>query len=160
MSDDFDFDELDPDLLAEADDQEFDGTPSGLEEEPEQDTAAAKSAASGKKATAKPAAKRRTPVRRARASRLSDSDQTVAQRLKAGKQVKIMLHEQEDAPPGGVPVSINGYMYRILPGKWVTVPIAVEEILRNAVESRAVVDGDKRIIGHRQVPRFPYSVQA
>lgn len=84
---------------------------------------------------------------------------SVTQSLRTSPKVSLKIHEMENPPVGGVPVSVNGYMYRIQPGQWVDVPEAVVEVLEHAQETKAVMDHKGTIIGHRTVPRFSYSTR-
>lgn len=70
--------------------------------------------------------------------------------------VKIILEENDNIPPTGLFLGYNGRGYMIRPGEEVNVPSAIIEILDNAVTSTPVLDGGKRIIGHRSKLRYPY----
>lgn len=101
------------------------------------------------------------PVSRAApraAPKRNASDSNMATILAKQEQVMLMIHEMENPPPGGVSVFINGYGYQIQPGQWVQVPIAVVEVLENAVETKSTV-ADGKIIGSRTVPRYSYSTK-
>ena len=75
------------------------------------------------------------------------------------KTVRIILEEGENMPPTGQPVSLNGKAYIIRPGVPVDVPIGILEILDNAIASKPILDPQTmKIVGHRDVHRFPYRV--
>ena len=76
------------------------------------------------------------------------------------KTLRIMLEENEDIPPSGQFIGHNGNSYFLRPGAWVDVPVAILEILDNAVTSTPIVDPQTRqVIGHRPKLRYPYRIQ-
>lgn len=80
--------------------------------------------------------------------------ETVASLRRAGS-VTIFLDHNDNIPPTGLFVSVNGVGYNIVPGKEVNVPKPVLEVLNNAVQSRPVIE-DGRIVGYQDSLRFPY----
>jgi hypothetical protein len=71
--------------------------------------------------------------------------------------VRIMLEENENSPPSGVMVGVNGRVYCIQPGVEVDVPQSVLEILDHAVMEKPVLNpGTKQIVGTRIEKRHPY----
>ena len=71
--------------------------------------------------------------------------------------VKIILEENDNIPPTGLYVGLNGVGYLIRPGREVEVPMGVVDILDHAIETRAVVDPDtNKQVGWRDRQKFPY----
>jgi hypothetical protein len=71
--------------------------------------------------------------------------------------IKIVLEENDDIPPTGLFVGLNGRGYLIRPGEEVTVPSGVVEILTNAVMSSPQVDPQTRqVLGYRERMRYPF----
>lgn len=69
----------------------------------------------------------------------------------------IVLEDNDDIPPTGLPVSHNGNAYIIMPGEPVHVPNHILEILDHAVTSGPIVDRhSKRVVGYRDRLQFPY----
>lgn len=80
--------------------------------------------------------------------------ETVAS-LRAYGSRKIILEHNDEIPPTGLFVAVNGVGYNIVPGKEVDVPIPVIAVLDNAVRSRPVVE-EGRIVGYQDSLRFSY----
>lgn len=73
--------------------------------------------------------------------------------------VRIVLDDNEDIPPTGQSVALNGKAYMIVPGHEVDVPPGVVEILRNAIMTVPIQDpATRKIIGYKNRPRFPFHV--
>jgi len=70
--------------------------------------------------------------------------------------VKIMLEDNDNIPPGGQFISVDGVAYMLQPNVEVEVPLNLLEVLDNATYSVPVVDGDKNVIGYKDRLRFPY----
>ena len=71
----------------------------------------------------------------------------------------IILEENENIPPTGLYVGVNGRGYLIRPGEKVHVPVAVIEVLRNAVTASPVTDPTtRRVLGHRNKTRYPFNI--
>jgi len=94
-------------------------------------------------------------VRRPRAKK----EQTAREALDTQPRIKIILEENENIPPSGQYVGVNGVGYLITPGVEVSVPESVLEVLDNAVTSFPVQDPiTKQVIGYRDRLRFPYRI--
>jgi hypothetical protein len=79
--------------------------------------------------------------------------------LDAQPRTKIILEENENIPPSGQFIGVNGVGYLIVPGVEVNVPESVLEVLDNAVMSFPVQDPyTKQVIGYRDRLRFPYRI--
>ena len=73
------------------------------------------------------------------------------------QRVKIVLEENDDIPPTGLFLGLNGTGFLLRPGEEVAVPPGVIEILDNAVMSSPQVDPQTRqVVGWRQRMRYPY----
>jgi hypothetical protein len=71
--------------------------------------------------------------------------------------VTILLEENDDIPPNGLFLGLNGRGYLLRPGEKVSVPIGIVEILENAVMSAPVVDQQtKQVIGYRDRLKYPF----
>ena len=75
------------------------------------------------------------------------------------KRVRIMLEENENIPPTGQFISINGRTFILKPGEAADVPECVINVLNDAVQSTPQLDSaTKQVTGYRQKLRFPYRV--
>lgn len=73
------------------------------------------------------------------------------------KRTWIVLEDNPDIPPTGLPLGHNGNTYIIMPGEPVHAPDFLLEVLDHAVMSTPLIDGNtKQVIGHRERHRFPY----
>jgi hypothetical protein len=80
------------------------------------------------------------------------------QSLTDGK-VVIQIEDNENIPPGGQFVGVNGYGYLIKTGMEIPVPVGVCDVLDNAVEIVAVKNPDTlQIVSYRTRKRFPYRI--
>jgi hypothetical protein len=88
-----------------------------------------------------------------------------ATRSKARKSIKegdqdrtwIVLEENSDIPPSGLPLGHNGTSYIIKPGEPVEVPNFLLEILDHAITAVPQINSDtQQVMGYRQRHRFPY----
>lgn len=87
-----------------------------------------------------------------------DTPKTKTQKVKDDRYI-IVLERNDDIPPTGLPVSVNGYAYLIPPGKEVTVPRSVVEVLDHAEKLMPEVDpANQQIVGYRPQKRYPYRV--
>ena len=74
---------------------------------------------------------------------------------------KIILEENDNIPPNGLYIGLNGTGYLLKPGEPVPVPVGVIDILEHAVEMTPVIDSNtRRVVGHRQKQRFPFRFAA
>lgn len=105
-------------------------------------------------------AHRDAPVARARRTSVpKDIPSPKPTTVTATDYIKILVEENENIPPTGMFVGLNGRGYLIKPGVTVPVPPGVLEILNNAVEKMAVIDPQTRqVIGYRDRMRYPYRV--
>lgn len=92
-----------------------------------------------------------------------DAQSTKAKRATANKRVKektyqIKLHNNSEIPPNGLYVGVNGRWMMLKPNTEMEVPESALEVLDNAVREEAEKDEHNRVVGRREVPRFPYSV--
>lgn len=124
--------------------------PSAAEKEPAEQEAAAKEPAEQESAAEKAAQRKASAGRRNTRKRAPKTEEV--------ERVKIKLHNNPEIPPGGLHMGLNGRGYKLVPNREILVPVAILEILDNAVRTEAVVNEDNRIVGAQDVPRFPYSV--
>ena len=91
---------------------------------------------------------------KAKAKDPAASPDSVAALAAAGK-VKIILEEHDEIPPTGQFFGVNGVGYLLVPGQVAEVPLAVLEVLNNAVRDKPVLEAG-RVVGYKQALRFPY----
>lgn len=92
----------------------------------------------------KPAAKKK-PAPRKRATKPKDD------------RVEIILEENDDIPPTGLFLGLNGRGFMLRPGEKVKVPPGIVDILEHAVMSAPVVDPQtKQVIGYRDRLKYPF----
>jgi hypothetical protein len=72
--------------------------------------------------------------------------------------VKIMLEDNDQIPPGGQFVGVNGRTFLIQAGYEVDVPRSVLDVLDHAVMSVPITNAMRQVIGYRDRLRFPYRV--
>jgi hypothetical protein len=81
----------------------------------------------------------------------------VASPITATTRVKIFLSENDEIPPTGLFVGLNGRGYLLRAGEEIDVPVGVLEILENAVTSVPQVDPQTRqVVGYRNRLRYPF----
>lgn len=69
----------------------------------------------------------------------------------------IVLEENDDIPPTGLPIGHNGNAYIIRAGEPVQVPEHILNVLDTAVTSTPQIDPTTRqVLGYRERMRFPY----
>jgi len=71
---------------------------------------------------------------------------------------QIKLHNNPEIPPNGLYVGVNGRWMMLKPNVEMEVPESALEVLDNAVREEAEKDEHNRVVGRREVPRFPYTV--
>lgn len=98
-----------------------------------------------------------TPAQKAAATRAAKAAAESAAPPKV-KRVKIILEENDAIPPTGQFFGVNGTGYQIQPGKEVEVPEFLLDVIDNAVTTKPVLNEDNQVVGHRDVPRFPYRI--
>lgn len=70
---------------------------------------------------------------------------------------RIMLEENDNIPPIGLFIGVNGVSYILRPGLEVAVPPGVVDVLNNAIMTTAKLDPQTlQNIGWRDKLRFPY----
>lgn len=72
------------------------------------------------------------------------------------KKIRIVLEENDNIPPTGLFLGINGKSYMIRPGEEVDVPSEVVECLNDAVMATPKTDNNGNITDYRNRLRFPY----
>lgn len=87
------------------------------------------------------------------------SDSGRAPKVAGKDRVWIILDDNDEIPPGGQFIGVNGVGYNLLPGVEAFVPKAVLEVLDHAIKSVPVTDPmTKRIVGWKNRKRFPYTI--
>ena len=73
--------------------------------------------------------------------------------------IKIILEENDDIPPTGLFLAVNGVSYLIKAGSEVEVPPHVVEVLQNAITSMPSVDPQTgQVLGFRDRMRYPFRI--
>ena len=73
--------------------------------------------------------------------------------------VRILLEENDNIPPTGLPLGANGIGFILRAGVEVDVPLTVLDILEHAVISLPVMDpSTQQVVGHRDQRRYPFRV--
>lgn len=68
----------------------------------------------------------------------------------------IVVEENEDIPPTGLPLSVNGEACMVFPGEAVHLQNRYKEVLDHAIISVPQRDSSERVVGSRERHRFPY----
>ncbi len=100
-----------------------------------------------------------TEVPAAKPARAARKPKTVASANADGRKgwVKIVLEDNDNVPPTGLPLGCNGRFFFLRTGEPAEVPPEVLEILNHAVASVPVVDPDtQKIVAMRDRMRYPY----
>lgn len=70
---------------------------------------------------------------------------------------RIILEENDNIPPTGLYLGINGKGYLLRPGEEVNAPKGIIDILDHAIELTPIVDSvSRRPIGYKNKSRYPY----
>lgn len=73
--------------------------------------------------------------------------------------VRILLEENDNIPPTGLFLGVNGTGFILRAGIEVDVPPAVLDVLQHAVISLPVMDpSTQQVVGHRDQRRYPFRV--
>ena len=73
------------------------------------------------------------------------------------KTIKIILEENDNIPPTGLFLGVNGKGYMLRPGIEVNIPYSVKEVLDHAVMSTPQIDPQtNKIVGYRDRMKYPY----
>jgi hypothetical protein len=97
-----------------------------------------------------PVKAKRAPAKEATVSEVITAEQS--------KRRKIILEENDNIPPTGLFIGINGRSFVIRAGEEVLVPLEVIAVLDDAVEDVPRVDGNSNVVDYRRKMRFPYRV--
>jgi hypothetical protein len=75
------------------------------------------------------------------------------------KIVRIVLEENENIPPTGQFIAVNGRTFMLRPGDEADVPECVLGVLNDAIQDVPQIDPfSKQVIGYRKKLRFPYRI--
>lgn len=74
------------------------------------------------------------------------------------KRIRIVLEDNDEIPPGGQFMQLDGRPFLLRSGEPVDVPVGLVDILDHALRSVPVCDENRNIIGYRDRLRFPYRV--
>lgn len=75
------------------------------------------------------------------------------------RRVRILLEENENIPPTGQFIAVNGRTFVLKPGEPAEVPECVLGVLNDAVQASPTLDpSTKQVTGYRDKLRFPYRV--
>ena len=91
---------------------------------------------------------------------LAADDEVAELNPKGGERtVRIVLEENDNIPPTGQFIALNGRTWMLRPGEEADVPLGVVNILNDAVQDVPQIDqASKQVIGYRKRLRFPYRV--
>ncbi len=91
-------------------------------------------------------------------SNLAPPPRTRATMPTAPKTMRILLEENDNIPPSGLPIGLNGKLVILRAGEEADVPLWVVGVLDNAVGTRSITDNGGQIIAKRDQLAFPYRV--
>lgn len=69
---------------------------------------------------------------------------------------RVILEENDNIPPTGLFVGVNGQGFLIKPGEAVDLPVSVLEVLDNSITSTPVRSQDGEVLGYRDKTQYPY----
>lgn len=73
--------------------------------------------------------------------------------------VRIILEENDNIPPTGQFIGVNGRGYMLKPGVEAVVPKEILSVLNDAVQEVPDIDpSTQQVVGYRKKLRFPYRV--
>lgn len=81
-----------------------------------------------------------------------------AVKAKKDERITIVLEDNDDIPPGGQFIGVDGVGYKLQSGVEAKVPRSILEVLDAAVMSVAVKNAEHQVIGYRDRLRFPYRI--
>jgi len=93
---------------------------------------------------------------------LADDDEVAPLKSRAKEKAEparktIVLEENDNIPPTGQFIQVNGRSYILRPGEPAEVPQEVIDVLEHAVQEMPQVDPTTRqVVGYRKKLRFPY----
>jgi hypothetical protein len=88
---------------------------------------------------------------------LASDDEVQPLPPKGEKRVTIVLEENDNIPPTGQFISLNGRTWMLRPGEPAEVPVGLVNVLDDAVMDVPQVDPvTRQIVGYRKKLRFPY----
>lgn len=71
---------------------------------------------------------------------------------------KIILEENDDIPPTGLFLGVNGRGYLVATGVEVDVNASVLDVLNNAIMDAPQLNAKQQVVGYRPRMRYPYRV--
>lgn len=74
------------------------------------------------------------------------------------QRIRIVLEDNDQIPPGGQFLQVDGRPFLLQSGMEMDAPVSVLDVLDHAVTSVPVTDENKNIVGYRDRLRFPYRV--
>lgn len=121
------------------------------------EAAAALSADDGDVASPLPS---RAPTKKAKAETkpVVANAKTVAAGRANERRIKIILEDNDQIPPGGQFVAVDGRTFLLQPNHEMDVPECVLDVLDHAVMSVPITDDSQTVIGYRDRLRFPYRI--
>lgn len=74
------------------------------------------------------------------------------------RRVWIVLEDNDEIPPGGQFLQVDGRPYQLRAGEPAHVPVSLVDVLDHAIKSVPVCDDNRNVIGYRDRLRLPYRV--